>query len=330
MRSLILVITFSLVACQNIFYRSDLQPPLSSTSDNEAIATQATDANLNRPRRQAVSGVNITEEVAPIVTSVIAVDDQYSLQIAHRIPKGEGPFPVIIYVHGGHRYRSLENRINESLNSPSMTRLLAAGFGIVMASFRSYEQFEANKRGPVNDISAILEEVRSLPRIDLNSIIMLGHSSGGRLTLEAAGLPKPPTIIVVSEPASTLLAEIFPVPDANENREPYTPNFDVALNVDKYYTAEKQDILESKVRLISSPILLIHSDVHRVNIANDKILIPALTKYGKLTKEINYPGYEHSYLNGRGGITEEVMDMIINDIISFSNRYIKVKAIPLL
>ena len=62
MRSLILVITFSLVACQNIFYRSDLQPPLSSTSDNEAIATQATDANLNRSRRQAVSGVNITEE----------------------------------------------------------------------------------------------------------------------------------------------------------------------------------------------------------------------------------------------------------------------------
>ena len=283
----------------------------------------------NRSRGPMISGIDVPEEIAPVTTSVITVHDQHTVEIVQRIPVGEGLFPVIVFVHGGHRYQPLENRIDQSLNDPSITRLLAAGFGVVLASFRSHEQFEADNLGPVEDLAAILEELRISPRIDPNSIIMLGHSSGGRLTLELAGRPEAPTAVIVSEPATTLLAELFPDPDPNVPRDPYTPNMDVGINFEKYHNSEKQIILENKVQRISPPVMLIHSDVHPVNRVNAELLIPALTKYNKLIKEINYPGYGHGYLHGRDGMTEEGIEIIVTDIVAYSNRYIAVKPRPL-
>ena len=278
---------------------------------------------------QAIQGIDIPEEIAPIITSIATVDPQNTIDFVQRLPAGRGLVPIIVYVHGGHRYRSLENRTNASLNHPTITRLLNAGFGIVLPSFRSYEQFEANQVGPIDDVAAVLETLRSSPRVDPNSIIMMGHSSGGRMTLEIAARPDPPKVIIVSEPASTLLAELFPMPDPNVSREPFTPNLGIVANLEKYYTRDKQDIVEDKVQRISSPVMLIHSDIHQVNRANARILIPALTKYKKLTKEINYPGYGHGYINGSGGITEDILEMFIDDVVTFSSRYISTQPQPL-
>src|SRR5262245_49002498 len=57
-----------------------------------------------------------------------------------RQPPGSGPFPAIVLLHGGLSPYRLETLKNESLTRPNYTRFLAAGFVIVVPTFRSREE----------------------------------------------------------------------------------------------------------------------------------------------------------------------------------------------
>ena len=80
--------------------------------------------------------------------------------------------------------------------------------------------------------------------------------------------------IVPGEPATTLYAEMYPEGMRG-------PNMEVSRNLEKYYTDENRRILEGKVKTLSTPILIVHSDRHHVNILNNLHLVPAIRAAGK-------------------------------------------------
>jgi acetyl esterase/lipase len=280
--------------------------------------------NLNVAKAQVsravLPGLKIPEEISPVRTAEISVDAQHSVDIVMRTPPGDGSFPAIVVIHGGVAYRPLKIRITQALEGAMCTRLLAAGFSVVVASYRTYEPHDTENRGPIDDLTAILEHVRSLPQIDPGSVVVLGHSGGGRLVIELAGLPgnKAPTAVIASEPATTLIADLYPV-------GPTKPDIDVSINYEKYHREKNQKILEERVQRISRPVLHSHSEHHPINRVTRELLIPAMKKYNKLTDEKYYPGYYHGYIWGKQGIPEDLFGRVVSDIVAFSSRYIAVR-----
>ena len=105
--------------------------------------------------RAVLPGLDIPEEIVPVRMAVVTVDDQHSVDIVQRTPPGDGPFPVIVVIHGGVEYRPLKMRIEQAMNGPLCTRLLAAGFSVVVASYRTYEPHDTENSGPIQDLTAI-------------------------------------------------------------------------------------------------------------------------------------------------------------------------------
>src|SRR5437764_70818 len=73
-----------------------------------------------------------------------------------RQPPGNGPFPAIVLLHGGLSPYPVEKLKDESLTRPNYTRLLAAGFVIVVPTFRSRDE-NPQTRAALDDCLAVVD-----------------------------------------------------------------------------------------------------------------------------------------------------------------------------
>ena len=107
-----------------------------------------------------------------------------------RIPTGEGPFPIVILIHGGcwlSKFADLE------FMSPLATELLRLGFVTWNIEYRCSDQTGGGWPGTFRDIGSALDFLRVLaPKYNLNLMrtIALGHSAGGHLAMWAGGRGK--------------------------------------------------------------------------------------------------------------------------------------------
>lgn len=109
-----------------------------------------------------------------------------------RLPKGEGPFPVVIVVHGGCWLNSFSyehiTRISQAF--------AAAGIAAWTIEYRRVGDHGGGWPGTFLDVGAAADHLRALAKnypLDLNHVVALGHSAGGHLALWLAsrdGLPK--------------------------------------------------------------------------------------------------------------------------------------------
>ena len=117
----------------------------------------------------------------------ITSSDGYVNEVAVRLPPGDGPFPVVILIHGGVWNRDIDSLVAQSQEGPLSTRLLAAGYGVVVGTYRTYAD-NSRDPGPIEDCLAIFDYLKALPQADNESIVAFGHSGGGRLVLELSWL----------------------------------------------------------------------------------------------------------------------------------------------
>ena len=268
-------------------------------------------------------GVQVSQEVSPVKVVAITAPDGHINEVAVRLPPGEGPFPVVILLHGGVLNRDIDSLIVQSKEGPLSTRLLAAGYGILVGTYRSYED-DSRDPGPIEDCLAIVDYLKTLPQADNGSIVAFGHSGGGRLVLELSGLGSRTQLaaIVPAEPATTLYAEMYPVGMRG-------PNAEVSTNLNKYFKDENKRILEEKVRTLSKPMLIVHSDQHPINILNDLHLLPGIRAAGKNLETILYPGFGHGFVWGADGVTEEAFSKLLGDLDGFFKQHVRIKPQPL-
>jgi len=99
-----------------------------------------------------------------------------------RLPKGPGPFPVIIYVHGG-CYRA-EYSIAHA--AAAEQGLADSGYAVWSLEYRRLGDAGGGWPGTFQDLAAGADHLRTLAaqyRLDLARVVAIGHSAGGNSAL---------------------------------------------------------------------------------------------------------------------------------------------------
>ena len=109
------------------------------------------------------------------------------------IPTGPGPYPVVVLIHGGCWIAALPGL--ELLN-PIADDLRNRKYAVWNIEYRRADQPGGGYPGTFSDVGLALDKLRTIAgerRLNLASIVVIGHSAGGHLALWAAGrsqLPK--------------------------------------------------------------------------------------------------------------------------------------------
>ncbi|MGH8557505.1 MAG: alpha/beta hydrolase family protein [Methylococcales bacterium] len=102
-----------------------------------------------------------------------------------RLPKGKGPFPVAIIIHGGcwMKFADLEN------TAPMSDALRHAGLATWNIEYRRVDNIGGGWPGTFNDVAVAVDHLKTISKtykLDLTQVIVIGHSAGGHLALWAA------------------------------------------------------------------------------------------------------------------------------------------------
>ena len=109
-----------------------------------------------------------------------------------RLPKGKGPYPVVVVIHGGCWYSEYDLGHVANFNA-ALTQLGVATWSL---EYRRIGNPGGGWPGTFVDVARGADHLRVLARsynLDLNRVIVLGHSAGGQLALWLAArrrLPK--------------------------------------------------------------------------------------------------------------------------------------------
>lgn len=109
-----------------------------------------------------------------------------------RLPKGPGPYPVAVIIHGGcwvERYADLQNI------AALADALRRQGIATWNIEYRREDQAGGGWPGTFLDVAQAVDALRDLAKrhpLDLSRVITVGHSAGGQLALWAAARPKLP------------------------------------------------------------------------------------------------------------------------------------------
>lgn len=101
------------------------------------------------------------------------------------LPAGEGPVPVLAFVHGG----CWLNQYGIDHARALATALAQAGYAVWNIEYRRLGDAGGGWPGSLDDVRAALGLLQTLeaPRLDLDRLVLAGHSAGGHLALLAAG-----------------------------------------------------------------------------------------------------------------------------------------------
>lgn len=125
-------------------------------------------------------GISIVSESAAPVQELCVSETAYA---AYRRPPGPGPFPTVIFMHGGHEMMEL-SKLKGQLGTLTREQFLAWGYVVVDATRRPILP-DPQERGVIPDTVAIIEAVKELDFVDRESVVLYGGSGGGPLPLKS-------------------------------------------------------------------------------------------------------------------------------------------------
>ena len=187
-------------------------------------------------------------------------------------PEGKGPFPTVVYSHGQVANPQMLKQAQEGGWKRTCQRLAADGF----LAFVPIREFYSDRKPPQvpsnrNELSQLVEHVKSLPDVDPSRVALMGHSRGGLLTLMVGVERKDLKALVITAPADI------------------RPYFSQAA---------------ARVSLINAPVLLmveVSDEMGSLGAVN--VLDEALKKQGKEVRTIRYDrGGGHFLFVGSGDL----------------------------
>jgi dipeptidyl aminopeptidase/acylaminoacyl peptidase len=149
---------------------------------------------LTRWTFSEVGGLSTAEFSEPIVftfpSSVEGMEEQIPIPAFAYLPKGEGPFPVIIHVHGGP-----ENQYRPRFNSDFQMWIDQLGAAVIAPNIRGSLGYGSyyitmddgyKREASVQDIGALLDWIEQQPQLDEKRVAIIGASYGGYVALASA------------------------------------------------------------------------------------------------------------------------------------------------
>ena len=108
-----------------------------------------------------------------------------------RLPRGRGPHPVAIVVHGGFWRREYGLDLMDAMSSA----LTAAGLATWNVEYRRVGDSGGGWPGTFHDVGRAADHLRTIAderRLDLSRVVAVGHSAGGHLALWLAARRRVP------------------------------------------------------------------------------------------------------------------------------------------
>ena len=99
-----------------------------------------------------------------------------------RLPEGKGPFPVVVFIHGGCWLSEFDLSMAANLSGA----LASAGIASWTPEYRRIGNPGGGWPGTLEDMSSSVEYLREIAgphNLDLSRIVLMGHSAGGHLVL---------------------------------------------------------------------------------------------------------------------------------------------------
>lgn len=99
-----------------------------------------------------------------------------------RLPEGDGPFPVVVLIHGG----CWRSSFNLEHLAPLAVALRFNGFAVWTLEYRRLGDAGGGWPGTFRDVGQGVDRLRALATefpLDLERVIAVGHSAGGQLAL---------------------------------------------------------------------------------------------------------------------------------------------------
>lgn len=284
----------------------DRPGPLATPVDRRAFLFAAA-AGFVAPRllpaQPAVTRPAVSEKACPVETITPVASDGHRGLAVLRKPPGAGPFPVVVWFHGGLTTFPLARLQGKARDLATGPRFLAAGYVFVAPTYRSRD-IDPQAIDTVEDALATVDYVRKLPFVDQQSIVVGGCSGGGDLALQIA-MRTEVCAVVAEEPASVVTTGLFNKSLAKQ-AERYTAADAYFLSLDgrRYYTDEFQRTFRAKATNIRAPILIVQGDVDReeirINRFNADVLIPELHALRKQVEVKTYPDQVHCFCDASG------------------------------
>ena len=124
----------------------------------------------------------------PTAVERYGADDLRSGEV--RLPKGKGPFPVAVLIHGGCWTAAMDSRAG---TTPLAEALRNRGIAVWNVEYRRLGNPGGGWPGTFEDVAAAVDHLPALAKrypIDLKKVTIVGHSAGAHLALWAASRSK--------------------------------------------------------------------------------------------------------------------------------------------
>jgi len=267
--------------------------------------------------RWPLPAVEIAEEESPVEFLDTVASDGRPGRAVWRKPKGKGPFPAIVFVHGGLREFPESSLRQHVTDNPVITRFLSAGYAVAMATFRTYED-EVQSRGPIEDVRGVVHALAKVPGVDPRRIALYGGSGGGSIALKLGADPAVRTV-VAGEPATVLYTGMLTTGD-------YDPRLEMMADPERFFTADLRQRTLEKLKKLRAPVLILHSDQHDLKKLNRPLFLPLMRQAGVQVEYREYPGYGHGFYFGGGddrwgkGADDAIVQAVVRDVSRFLAR----------
>lgn len=248
--------------------------------------------------------------------SITYQSEGFTISGIMNIPKGEGPFPILILNHG---YIDPEVYTNGQGLKREQDFFARHGYAVLHSDYRNhaYSDFDPNneirpRAGYVEDVINATRALKKsdLEMIDRSKIGMLGHSMGGGVTLN----------VMVIKPeiaqAYALLAPIHSDYKVNFNKWVVSDWSQTAKEfVDLYGKPEENpelwDTLSAKnyFNRVSSPIILHQGEAdNQVPVAWSQELSKMLKSARKDIRYFEYPEEGHTFYSAQSMVMQRTLD----------------------
>ena len=203
-------------------------------------------------------------------------------QLRLPIDAGEGPFPVIAFIHGGF----WRNAFDSSLSEPQAADARSKGYATWNIEYRRVGDEGGGYPGTLDDIDTAIDALARIDApLDLDRVFVVGHSAGGHLALWVGQREDPvvtPALVVGQAPVADLGASLGLGRDAVEQFMGGRP----AQIPDAYAVADPARLLPVKV-----PQLIVHGA--RDDIVPLEVVAPYVAEAGDAVELLVFAEENH-------------------------------------
>jgi acetyl esterase/lipase len=134
------------------------------------------------------------------------------------LPKGAGPFPVVVLVHGG----CWSADVGAETISQAAADLAAHGVAVWSIEYRRLGEAGGGYPGMYLDVGAAFDKLRDAAKaypLDLRHVVAVGHSAGGHLALWAGSRAKLPATSALRVASPLPVAAVVSLAGAGDLKE---------------------------------------------------------------------------------------------------------------